>query len=98
MIDGGLNAYGKRLRVIYGAEPATGPAETAPASLRPPQPSQALRAEAWNRFADTALRIAAGRASWQERLVGNAFPPLWAEVIARHVGQQLGESLALSDF
>lgn len=35
--------------------------------------------------------------SWQERLVGNAFPPLWAEVIARHVGQQLGESLALSD-
>ncbi|MBM6403525.1 DNA cytosine methyltransferase [Phycicoccus sp. CSK15P-2] len=36
--------------------------------------------------------------SWQERLVGNAFPPLWAEVIARHVGQQLGESLALSDF
>lgn len=35
--------------------------------------------------------------SWQERLVGNAFPPLWAEAIARHVGQQLGESLALSD-
>lgn len=37
-------------------------------------------------------------ASWQERLVGNAFPPLWAEVIARHVGWQLGESLAVSDF
>lgn len=34
--------------------------------------------------------------SWQERLVGNAFPPLWAEVIARHVGRQLGESLASS--
>lgn len=33
-------------------------------------------------------------ASWQERLVGNAFPPLWAEVIAQHVGHQLGESLA----
>ena len=32
--------------------------------------------------------------SWQERLIGNAFPPLWAEVIARHVRRQLGESLA----
>ncbi|MFZ5869386.1 MAG: DNA cytosine methyltransferase [Actinomycetota bacterium] len=32
--------------------------------------------------------------SWQERLVGNAFPHLWAEVIARHLAQQLGASLA----
>lgn len=35
--------------------------------------------------------------SWQERLIGNAFPPLWAEVIARHVERQLGASLAASD-
>lgn len=32
--------------------------------------------------------------SWQERVVGNAFPPLWAEVIARHVRDQLQTVLA----
>ncbi|WP_422747197.1 DNA cytosine methyltransferase [Micromonospora sp. WMMD1219] len=32
--------------------------------------------------------------SWQERVVGNAFPPLWAEVIARHVSNQLDAVLA----
>lgn len=31
---------------------------------------------------------------WQERIVGNAFPPLWAEVIARHVSDQLHAVLA----
>jgi DNA (cytosine-5)-methyltransferase 1 len=31
---------------------------------------------------------------WQERIVGNAFPPLWAEVIARHVKDQLRTALA----
>ena len=31
---------------------------------------------------------------WQERIVGNAFPPLWAEVIARHVKDQLHTALA----
>ena len=31
---------------------------------------------------------------WQERVVGNAFPPLWAEEIARHVRGQLHEVLA----
>jgi DNA (cytosine-5)-methyltransferase 1 len=30
---------------------------------------------------------------WQQRLVGNAFPPLWAEVIASHVADQLHEAL-----
>jgi DNA (cytosine-5)-methyltransferase 1 len=30
---------------------------------------------------------------WQERIVGNAFPPLWAEVIARHVSGQLSAVL-----
>ena len=30
-----------------------------------------------------------GRPGWQERLVGNAFPPLWADVIARHVASEL---------
>jgi DNA (cytosine-5)-methyltransferase 1 len=30
-----------------------------------------------------------GYPSWQERIVGNAFPPLWAEVIATHVSGQL---------
>ncbi|TMR39611.1 DNA cytosine methyltransferase [Nonomuraea zeae] len=34
-----------------------------------------------------------GHASGQERLVGNAFPPLWAEQIARHVAAELGEAL-----
>lgn len=32
--------------------------------------------------------------SWQERLIGNAFPPRWAEVIAQHVASQLDEVLA----
>jgi len=31
---------------------------------------------------------------WQERIVGNAFPPLWAEVIAQHVSGQLHAVLA----
>lgn len=35
-----------------------------------------------------------GKAGWQERLVGNAFPPLWAEAIARHVATELREVLA----
>jgi DNA (cytosine-5)-methyltransferase 1 len=35
-----------------------------------------------------------GHPTWQERLVGNAFPPLWTELIARHVADELGESLA----
>lgn len=35
-----------------------------------------------------------GHPSWQERLIGNAFPPLWAALIARHVASQLGEALA----
>jgi DNA (cytosine-5)-methyltransferase 1 len=32
--------------------------------------------------------------SWQERLIGNAFPPLWAYHIARHAADQLAEVLA----
>jgi DNA (cytosine-5)-methyltransferase 1 len=35
-----------------------------------------------------------GHPGWQERLVGNAFPPLWAEVIARHVAAELRHVLA----
>jgi DNA (cytosine-5)-methyltransferase 1 len=35
-----------------------------------------------------------GRPGWQERLVGNAFPPLWADVIARHVASELQPVLA----
>ncbi len=35
-----------------------------------------------------------GHPGWQERLVGNAFPPLWAEAIARHVAGELQSVLA----
>jgi DNA (cytosine-5)-methyltransferase 1 len=35
-----------------------------------------------------------GHPGWQERLVGNAFPPLWAEAIARHVAGELRHVLA----
>jgi len=35
-----------------------------------------------------------GKAGWQERLVGNAFPPLWAEAIADHIATELREVLA----
>lgn len=35
-----------------------------------------------------------GRPGLQERLVGNAFPPLWADVIARHVTSELWPALA----
>lgn len=35
-----------------------------------------------------------GHPTWQERLIGNAFPPLWAEAIARHVAGELAEVLA----
>jgi DNA (cytosine-5)-methyltransferase 1 len=35
-----------------------------------------------------------GKPGRQERLVGNAFPPLWAEAIARHIAAELREVLA----
>lgn len=35
-----------------------------------------------------------GRSGWQERLVGNAFPPLWAETIAAHLATELHDVLA----
>jgi DNA (cytosine-5)-methyltransferase 1 len=35
-----------------------------------------------------------GHPGWQERIVGNAFPPLWAESIASHVTTDLREVLA----
>ena len=35
-----------------------------------------------------------GHPGWQERLVGNAFPPLWAETIASHVAAELHDVLA----
>jgi DNA (cytosine-5)-methyltransferase 1 len=35
-----------------------------------------------------------GHQGWQERLVGNAFPPLWAESIASHIVTQLHDVLA----
>jgi DNA (cytosine-5)-methyltransferase 1 len=31
---------------------------------------------------------------WQQRVVGNAFPPLWAEVIAHHIRDQLQDVLS----
>jgi DNA (cytosine-5)-methyltransferase 1 len=31
--------------------------------------------------------------SWQEQLVGNAFPMLWAEAIGRHVWSEIGPAL-----
>lgn len=34
-----------------------------------------------------------GRRSTQERLVGNAFPPLWAEAISRQIRHQVGQML-----
>lgn len=33
--------------------------------------------------------------SWQERLIGNAFPPLWAEKIAAHVWAEIGSVLSV---
>jgi DNA (cytosine-5)-methyltransferase 1 len=35
-----------------------------------------------------------GRPGWQERLVGNAFPPLWAEAIAAHITAELHDFLS----
>jgi DNA (cytosine-5)-methyltransferase 1 len=35
-----------------------------------------------------------GHQGWQERLVGNAFPPLWAESIASHIVTELHDVLA----
>jgi DNA (cytosine-5)-methyltransferase 1 len=35
-----------------------------------------------------------GHQGWQERLVGNAFPPLWAETIASHITAELHDVLA----
>lgn len=32
--------------------------------------------------------------SWQERLIGNAFPPLWAQKIAAHVWDEVGSLIA----
>jgi DNA (cytosine-5)-methyltransferase 1 len=43
-------------------------------------------------FSDDFVFI--GRPGRQERLVGNAFPPLWADVIARHVTSELWPVLA----
>lgn len=37
--------------------------------------------------------IFTGKPGWQERLVGNAFPPLWAEAIASHITTELREVL-----
>lgn len=34
--------------------------------------------------------------SWQERLIGNAFPPLWAQKIAAHVWDEVGSAIAAS--
>ena len=34
-----------------------------------------------------------GDRSLQERLVGNAFPQLWAEAIGAHIAAELGERL-----
>ena len=36
-----------------------------------------------------------GHPGWQERLVGNAFPPLWAESIASHIVAELHDALAV---
>lgn len=35
--------------------------------------------------------------SVQERLIGNAFPELWAQAIAEHVGTQLGDALVSAE-
>ena len=35
-----------------------------------------------------------GHPSWQERVVGNAFPPLWAHLIGRHAADELAPALA----
>jgi DNA (cytosine-5)-methyltransferase 1 len=43
-------------------------------------------------FSDDFVFI--GPPTWQERLIGNAFPPLWAEAIARHVAGELTGVLA----
>jgi len=43
-------------------------------------------------FSDAFVFV--GPPTWQERLIGNAFPPLWAEAIACHVAGELAEVLA----
>lgn len=35
-----------------------------------------------------------GHPSWQERLIGNAFPPVWAEAISAHITAQLHDFLS----